>query len=83
MDFKSFQNTDPYNKYRDPEVLSQVNNLSKMNDNELFSELSKQVAIKQKNGTMGDIDKLAKTITPFLNPEQKKRLDTILKSIKG
>jgi hypothetical protein len=83
MDFKSFQNTDPYNNYRNPEILSQVNNLSKLNDNELMSELSKQIAAKQKNGTMGDIDKLAKTIMPYLNAEQKKRLETVLKNIKG
>jgi hypothetical protein len=83
MDFKSFQNTDPYNNYRNPDILSQVDNLSKKTDTELINELSRQIAIKQKNGTIGDIDKLIKTITPFLNAEQKKRLDAILKNAKG
>jgi hypothetical protein len=85
MDFKSYQNTEPYTDYRMPkeaEIKNTINNLSKLNDDQLFSELSKQVAIKQKNGSIGDINRLFTTIQPFLNAEQKKRLDTVMKNIK-
>jgi cell fate (sporulation/competence/biofilm development) regulator YmcA (YheA/YmcA/DUF963 family) len=96
-----FRNTDPYNDYRDPNILNvrqkkaaaqtldeagvkkTINELSKLTDGQLLNELSKQIAIKQQNGTIGDIEKTIKTVQPFLNSEQKKRLNDILKSVRG
>lgn len=53
--------------------------LSKLNDDELTAELSKQIKIKKENGTLGELEKMLRVITPFLSNEQKSRLAKIIK----
>ena len=53
--------------------------LSKLNDDELTAELAKQIKIKQENGTLGELEKMLRVITPFLSSEQKNRLAKIIK----
>ena len=53
--------------------------LSKLNDDELTTELAKQIKIKQENGTLGELEKMLRVITPFLSSEQKNRLAKIIK----
>jgi transcription termination factor NusB len=81
---------DFYDDYRNPDVLhvakktgikDTVDELSKLTDTQLVDELAKQVALKKQNGTLGDIEKLIKTIRPFLNAEQKGRLTNVIKNI--
>jgi cytochrome c556 len=88
---------DFYDDYRDPAVLhvkikenkkmntmkNTIDGLSKLTDQQLADELSRQISFKKQNGTMGDIEKLVKTITPFLTDEQKTRLDNIVKTMQG
>jgi hypothetical protein len=93
-----YKNTEPYAKYRNPNILhdkqnalndeqkkemsSTVNFLSKLNDEQLLKELQKQVNIKRNNGTANDIHKTIATIKPFLNDAQQQRLNNILEQIK-
>jgi transcription termination factor NusB len=81
MDFRNYiaDNNSADARYR---IKDTIDSLGKLSDGELFNELSKQVAIKKQNGTLGDIDKLLETIQPFLDAEQKKRLDMVIKNIK-
>ena len=53
--------------------------LSKLNDDELAAELAKQIKIKKENGTLGELEKMLRVITPFLSNEQKDRLAKIIK----
>ena len=53
--------------------------LAKLNDDELTAELAKQIKIKQENGTLGELEKMLRVITPFLSSEQKNRLAKIIK----
>lgn len=53
--------------------------LSKLDDNELAAELAKQIKIKKENGTLGELEKMLRVITPFLSNEQKDRLAKIIK----
>jgi hypothetical protein len=81
---------DTYAAYRDKNILnrnssrikSNIDELSKLNDNQLENELQRQITLKKQNGTIGDIEKLIKTINPYLNNEQKQRLERIIKQWK-
>ena len=53
--------------------------LSKLSDDELSAELAKQIKIKKENGTLGELEKMLRVITPFLSSEQKNRLAKIIK----
>ena len=53
--------------------------LSKLSDDELSAELAKQIKIKKENGTLGELEKMLRVITPFLSNEQKNRLAKIIK----
>jgi uncharacterized protein YbgA (DUF1722 family) len=79
MDFQTFQNTEPYGAYR---IQNTINALSKLNDEQLMAELSKQVSKKKQNGTGNDIMKVINTISPYLNNEQKSRLNNIMEKLK-
>jgi len=97
MDLKSFSENDPYKKYRDPDVLLEkeekpkvateddvkkaVNHFSKMDNSQLMLELAKQVAIQKDKGNHEQMSETIERIKPFLNAEQKKRLDVIISSM--
>ncbi len=55
-----------------------IEQLSKLDDDELTAELAKQIKIKKANGTLGELEKMVRVITPFLSNEQKTRLAKII-----
>ena len=63
-------------------IKNDINELSKLSDDELTAELSRHIAMKKQDGTLGDIEKLARTIAPFLDNEQKLRLARVLQNMK-
>ena len=60
-----------------------LDQLSKLNDDELTNLLAEQIRIKKANGTIGDIEKMVRVIGPLLNKEQRTRLIKIIKSIQN
>lgn len=58
-----------------------INELSNLSDEELTAELSRQIKIKKENGSLGDLEKMVRVISPFLDSEQKNRLVGIIKSM--
>lgn len=58
-----------------------INELSNLSDEELTAELNRQIKIKKANGSLGDLEKMVRMISPFLTPEQKTRLAGIIKSM--
>ena len=58
-----------------------LEHLSKLSDDELTKLLAEQICIKKANGTLGEIEKMMKVITPLLSPEQRQRLIKIIQSI--
>ncbi len=63
-------------------VKNKINELSKLSDDQLTTEFKKQIAMKKENGTLGDIEKTVRMLSPFLNKEQKERLLNILKNLR-
>ena len=58
-----------------------IERLSKLNDEELTNLLMEQIQIKKNNGTLGDIEKIIKVISPMLSESQRTRLIKIIESI--
>ncbi len=57
--------------------------LSRLNDDELTTLLAEQIRVKKANGTLGEIEKMMRVIGPMLNSEQRSRLVKIIQSIKN
>ena len=57
--------------------------LSKLNDDELTKLLTEQIRIKKTNGTLNDIEKIVRVISPMLSDEQRARLIKIIQSIQN
>lgn len=62
-------------------IRNTINELSKLSDEELSAELTRQLKIKKENGSLSDIEKIVRMIGPFLTQEQKDRLAKIVKSM--
>ncbi len=60
-----------------------VERLSKLSDDELTALLAEQIRVKKANGTLGDVEKMIKVISPMLNNEQRARLIKIVKTIQN
>ena len=60
-----------------------INELSQLSDAELTAELNRQIKIKQQDGSLADLEKMVRVISPFLTPEQKTRLANIIKSMQN
>ncbi len=58
-----------------------IERLSKLNDEELTNLLTEQIQIKKNNGTLGDIEKIIKVISPMLSESQRTRLIKIIETI--
>lgn len=54
--------------------------LAKLSDEELIAELSKQIKAKRADGTLGELEKMVRVITPFLSAEQKARLAKVIQA---
>ncbi len=60
-----------------------LDHLSKLSDAELTNLLAEQFRIKKANGTLGDIEKIVRVISPMLNIEQRNRLIKIIQSMQN
>lgn len=60
-----------------------LDQLSKLNDDELTNLLAEQIRIKKTNGTLGDVEKMIRLIGPMLTTEQRTRLVKIIQSIQN
>ncbi len=60
-----------------------IEQLSKLSDEELIALFTDQIKLKKQNGTLGDLEKLIKVISPMLNEEQRNRLIKIIQTIKN
>ena len=85
MDLKSFsgageeKNEQPAHE----DVYKAINYYSKFSNEQLMTELAKQLAAQRKKGKGDEILRTVERIRPFLNPEQQKRLEEILKNVGG
>ncbi len=60
-----------------------IDQLSKLSNEELITLFTEQIKLKKQNGTLGDLEKLIKIISPMLNEEQRTRLTQIIQTIKN
>ena len=60
------------------DVRKAIGHFSKMNDDQLMGELLKQVTAQKANGTTDNMKQTIERIKPFLSPEQRKRLESII-----
>ncbi|MBR4418665.1 MAG: hypothetical protein IKT33_01525 [Clostridia bacterium] len=60
-----------------------IERLSKHSDKELIELFTEQIKLKKQNGTLGDLEKLIKIISPMLNEDQRTRLAKIIQTIKN
>ena len=90
MDFKSFHN----NRQRqatdnssldEKDLRKTAQEYGKKSDAELLSDIMRAAGEGRKNGTLSDqaLDEFAANLSPMLNAEQKARLQSVLKIIKG
>ena len=60
-----------------------IEQLAKLSDEELTTLLAEQIRMKKANGTLGEVEKLVRVISPMLNKEQRTRLIKIIQSIQN
>jgi len=66
---------------QEKDIKAAINNFSKMSNDQLMAELVKYMAAqKQKDGGAG-MAKTIERIKPLLNPEQRKRLEEVLRTV--
>jgi len=93
-DLKTYSFNDPYDGYRDKDILKEksdekivtesdvkdaIAHFSKMDNNQLMMELAKQIGMQKEKGNQTHIKETIERIKPFLNEEQKQRLEEIIK----
>jgi len=82
MSLKDFATkNDDEKQMNESDVRSAIGHYSKMNNDQLMSELVKQITKKRDKGEMQNVRETIEKIKPFLNAEQKARLETIVASI--
>ncbi|MBO4823712.1 MAG: hypothetical protein J5580_04100 [Clostridia bacterium] len=60
-----------------------LDHLSKLSDEELTNLLAEQIRIKKANGTLDEVEKMVRVISPLLNHDQRQRLIKIIQSIQN
>ena len=90
MDLKSF--SDPYHGYRDEGILKEkqehseitedgvkekISQFSKLDQTQLMAELAKQIGLQRDQGKMDTVLSTIERIKPFLNADQKQKLEAI------
>lgn len=60
-----------------------LEHLSKLSDDELTNLLAEQIRIKKENGTLGEVEKMIRVISPLLSQDQRQRLIKIIQSIQN
>lgn len=90
MDFKSFHNNRQQQAKSNPsldekDLRKTAQEYGKKSDAELLSDIMRAAGEGRKNGTLSDqaLDEFAANLSPMLNAEQKERLQSVLKIIKG
>ena len=58
-----------------------INNLSKLSNEQLMTELVKHMAVQKQKDGGASIHQTIERIKPLLSPEQRKRLEEILRSV--
>lgn len=87
MGFKQYSNEQ--NNDTEKQVGNQVENLYNTykgkNEDELLAELVKHVAKQKENGTFdyNNLEKMLSKVMPFLNEQQKQKLNDVLKQIQN
>ena len=86
MDLRSFAEKNQPEKdariggLNEKDVKRAINHFSGMSNDQLMRELSKHISAKKRAGKEAEIYSVIERIRPFLNPEQKSRLDEIIRS---
>ena len=57
-----------------------INHFSKMPNDQLMRELGKHISAKKRQGREAEIYSTLERVKPFLNPEQRKRMEEVVKS---
>ena len=89
MDLRSFSDADKKQQQQNSEhpsrddVYSAINHYSKFSNEQLMTELARQLAMQREKGKGDDITKTIEQIKPFLNTEQQQRMTEILKTAGG
>ena len=86
MGFKQFSNEQKANEEQAGKHVENLYNTYKgKSEDELLAELVKHVAKQKENGTfdMNNLQNMLAKIMPFLNNEQKKKLNDVLKQIEN
>lgn len=60
-----------------------LDHLSKLSDEELTNLLAEQIRIKKANGTLDEVEKMVRVISPLLSQDQRQRLIKIIQSIQN
>ena len=90
MDLRTFSDTkesssNEHNQTKKPasekEVKEKINQFSKLNNDQLMTELVKQIATQREQGKMENVLSTIERIKPFLNAEQKKKLEKIIEQL--
>ena len=84
MDLKSFaekQQPRTAGGLNENDVKRAINHFSGMSNDQLMRELSKHISAKKRAGKEAEIHNVLERIKPFLNGEQRKRLEEIMGSI--
>ena len=66
---------------QEKEIKDAVNNYSKMSNDQLMTELVKQIALQKQKDGGASMRQTIERIKPFLNAEQRKKLEEVLKSV--
>ena len=66
---------------QEKEIKETINNLSKMSNEQLMSELAKYMTAQQQKDGGRSMQKTIERIKPLLNAEQRARLEDILQSV--
>ena len=80
MDLRSFSERGEAPPSRD-DVFDAINHYSKFSNEQLMSELAKQLSIQRGKGKGDEITKTIEQIKPFLNADQQKRMEEILRNV--
>ena len=76
MSLKEYASKDN-NTMDESDVREAISHYSKLDNDQLMAALVQQIASKREKGEMDTVKETIEKIKPFLNTEQKKKLETI------
>jgi len=78
---QSKQETTNKQQMSEQDVRDAIGQYSQLNNDQLMAELMKQVSAQKDKGNISSMQSTIEKIKPFLNPEQQKRLEVIIKQM--